>query len=114
MAYLLDTGILLRLVNVQDDRYVTINKAVRTLVAKQEQLHVTTQNITEFWNVATRPIANNGFGWSPEEAMAALTQEIEPLCSILLEAKGLLAQLKRLISTTTSLASKSTTLASPP
>lgn len=97
MAHLLDTGVLLRLVNVQDTLHLEIKRAVRTLVARQEPLHITIQNIAEFWNVATRPSASNGLGWSTEVALNALTFEIEPMCSILTETTGLHAELKRLV-----------------
>jgi predicted nucleic acid-binding protein len=99
MAYLLDTGILLRLVNADDANYTAVNRAVRALVARQEQLHITDQNVAEFLNVATRPVANNGFGWRPETALDALTIEIEPFCSILLPTVAVHDELKRLVST---------------
>ena len=99
MAYLLDTGILLRLVNAQDAQHGMIQLAVRALIAQQESLHIATQNVAEFWNVATRPVANNGFGWSPPVALNALTLEIEPICSVLVESSSNLAELKRLVST---------------
>ena len=98
MAYLLDTGVLLRLVNAQDGQHPLVNQAVRALVAKQESLHITTQNVAEFWNVATRPVVNNGFGWSPSIALSALTLDIEPICSNLVESGALHSELKRLVS----------------
>jgi predicted nucleic acid-binding protein len=101
MAYLLDTGILLRLVNAQDASHGMIQQSIRALIAHQESLHITTQNVAEFLNVATRPVANNGFGWAPQFAVSALSLEIEPICSILVESSGLPAELKRLATTYT-------------
>jgi predicted nucleic acid-binding protein len=98
MAYLLDTGVLLRLVNAHDGQHALVKHAVRALIASQESLHITTQNVAEFWNVATRPAVNNGFGWPPNVALNALTLDIEPVCSILIESSALPSELKRLIS----------------
>ena len=99
MAYLLDTGVLLRLVNSQDSRHAMINRAVRELIGRQEQLHITNQNVAEFLNVATRPIANNGFGWPPDQALDALSTEIDPLCSTLLETSDVQTHLRRVVRT---------------
>jgi predicted nucleic acid-binding protein len=99
MAYLLDTGVLLRLVNAQDGRHVAVKDAIRVLVARQETLCIASQNVAEFCNVATRPVANNGYGWSPANAIAVLTSEVEPLCSCLAEPPSLYSDLKRLIKT---------------
>jgi predicted nucleic acid-binding protein len=99
MAYLLDTGVLLRLVNSQDGHHLMINGAVRELVTRQEHLHITNQNVAEFLNVATRPIANNGFGWSSDQALDALSVEIDPFCSTLLETSDLQTHLRRLVKT---------------
>jgi predicted nucleic acid-binding protein len=99
MAYLLDTGILLRLVDKQDRRHAIVNTAVGLLGNSGDDLVITTQNIAEFCNVATRPVANNGLGLAPSVALDLLDKEIEPICSVLAEPAHLFAELKRLIST---------------
>jgi predicted nucleic acid-binding protein len=38
------------------------------LTSRRAKLCVTMQNIAEYWNVATRPVAQNGFGLSIDEA----------------------------------------------
>jgi predicted nucleic acid-binding protein len=83
MTYLLDTGILLRLVDKQDSRHGDVKTAIGVLGNKGESLVVTKQNAAEFCNVATRPIANYGLGRSPSEALDLLSREIEPICSVL-------------------------------
>jgi predicted nucleic acid-binding protein len=97
MAFLLDTGILLRLANAQDPRQPLLGRAVRTLIDRQERLFITTQNIAEFCNVATRPISNNGFGLTPANALSLIEREIEPICQHLLESESHFELLKRLI-----------------
>jgi predicted nucleic acid-binding protein len=85
MPYLLDTGIILRLVNKMDRQHSTVRNAVRELVARNEQLLVTTQIVAEFCNVVTRPVQSNGLGMPPAEAMRLLEHDIEPIGAILVE-----------------------------
>jgi predicted nucleic acid-binding protein len=97
MRYLLDTGILLRLANKQDAQHSLVRAAIRVLGNRQQDLFITTQNIAEFCNVATRPIVNNGFGLSPAEAINLLERDIEPICAVLEERAVLRDELKRII-----------------
>lgn len=62
MAVLLDTNILLRLVEPNDSEYALVRKAVSALTANGESLCFASQNLIEFWNVCTRPLSNNGLG----------------------------------------------------
>lgn len=60
--YLVDTNLLLRLVDRSHSVHPTIRAAIRKLRQNGDSLHITSQNCVEFWNVATRPIQKNGFG----------------------------------------------------
>ena len=64
MAHLLDTNILIRLANAADPFHAIASRAVFELHRRNEVLHVTPQNLIEFRNVATRPVAVNGLGFS--------------------------------------------------
>jgi predicted nucleic acid-binding protein len=97
MAYLLDSGILLRLADQKDRQYSTVVDAVALLVDRGEQLVISTQNVAEFCNVATRPVANNGLGRLPSEVLTFVEEEIEPLCAVLAEVSAVYRELKRLI-----------------
>ena len=97
MAYLIDTGILLRLVDVNDRDHLSVRTAVRFLGDQQEGLFIATQNMAEFCNVTTRPIANNGLGLSPARAIEIFEADIEPICAILSEVEAVYVELKRLI-----------------
>lgn len=97
MATLLDTGILLRLVDKKDSLHALVEQAVDILIARQEDLVITTQNIAELWNVATRPMVNNGLALSPIEVAKLYEDTIEPICAILVETKFLPAVLRRLL-----------------
>ncbi|HTU18572.1 MAG TPA: type II toxin-antitoxin system VapC family toxin [Gemmataceae bacterium] len=68
MAYLIDTSILARLANATDALYPLADQAIVELHRRGELLHVTPQVLIEFRNVATRPLAMNGLGFSIVEA----------------------------------------------
>lgn len=97
MTYLLDTGILLRLVDKQDRQHALVNAAVGLLGNRGESLVIATQNVAELCNVVTRPIANNGLGLTPNHAVDLLKHEIEPICSVLAEPAPVYTELKRLV-----------------
>jgi predicted nucleic acid-binding protein len=68
MLVLLDTGILLRLLDRTDPLHGTIRTAVRALRARGDTPVIAAQNAAEFWNVCTRPAtARGGLGLSVAE-----------------------------------------------
>lgn len=81
MAYLVDTSILGRLVNSADSFHSVAVRAVVQLHRRSEILHIAPQNLIEFRNVATRPVAVNGLGLSVAvaEAKAAAFERAFPL-----------------------------------
>ncbi|MGV0029140.1 type II toxin-antitoxin system VapC family toxin [Phormidesmis priestleyi] len=72
MNYLVDTNVLIRFVDRTQVLHSTVRSTIRNLEAEGHELQITPQNCIEFWNVATRPIANNGFGWTFSEADKSL------------------------------------------
>jgi len=70
MAFLLDTSILVRLANASDLQHTVAAEAVLELHRRGEVLHVTSQVLIEFRNVATRSKSANGAGLSILEAEA--------------------------------------------
>ena len=66
-SYLVDTNILLRLVQPDSPEYGTIRQCTDRLWAQGADLFYTSQNLAEFWNVCTRPADRNGFGFSVAE-----------------------------------------------
>jgi predicted nucleic acid-binding protein len=70
--YLLDTNIWLRTVQPQAPHHLPAVEALAALLGQGHEVYVTTQNIVEFWSVASRPIEANGLGWSVE----AVQQEV--------------------------------------
>lgn len=74
MSILLDTNILLRLIDVAAPAHLTTRRAIAKLRADSEDLLIAPQNLFEFWVVATRPVAVNGLGKSAAEAAADLSR----------------------------------------
>ncbi|HEV3039702.1 MAG TPA: type II toxin-antitoxin system VapC family toxin [Candidatus Angelobacter sp.] len=70
--YLVDTNILLRLSKRNDPKHNLVENALDVLTDRGAEICCTPQNISEFWNVCTRPGDRNGFGLSIEETDEAL------------------------------------------
>ena len=68
MKYLVDTNILLRLVQKNSPMHCDTQRAILTLKKQGNFLCIIPQNIIEFWAVATRPLDKNGLGLSITQA----------------------------------------------
>jgi predicted nucleic acid-binding protein len=81
VIYLVDTNVLLRFADRAHPLHSVARRAARSLQREGHQLRVTAQNCVEFWNVATRPVARNGFGLPPTNAerMLRLIERLFPL-----------------------------------
>jgi len=62
--WLLDTNVLLRFVQSNSPEYKAIRLAIDRVRELTEDIYYTSQNLSEFWNVCTRPTLRNGFGYS--------------------------------------------------
>lgn len=80
--YLVDTNILLRLSKEDDPHYAVVQSATQVLIKSRAHLCYAAQNISEFWNVCTRPARHNGFGLSIEETDARVNA-IERIMTLL-------------------------------
>lgn len=67
MKYLLDTNILLRLVETNHPHHKEARESLRKLKVENAEFYILLQNISEFWNVCTRPKDKNGLGLSIAE-----------------------------------------------
>lgn len=72
MSILVDTNILLRLIDLTAPAHHTTRLAMQRLRSDSEDLLIVPQNLFEFWVVATRPVAVNGLGKSAADAAADL------------------------------------------
>lgn len=70
--YLLDTNIILRFTDTDCAEYDLINNAISQILVEGGQCFITSQVITEFWVVATRPTTVNGLGWTVEKTEQAV------------------------------------------
>lgn len=66
--FLLDSNILLRVLQPDDPSFPIVTAGIRNLLRERSVPCYTSQNLGEFWNVLTRPANRNGFGLSIEEA----------------------------------------------
>ncbi|MBE9214453.1 PIN domain-containing protein [Plectonema cf. radiosum LEGE 06105] len=71
-SYLLDTNIILRFADTHSSEYEIISNAISQILLQGGQCFITPQVLIEFWVVATRPVAVNGLGWTPEETERAV------------------------------------------
>jgi predicted nucleic acid-binding protein len=97
MSMLLDTGILLRLADGSDAKHLAIRAAVRSLVSRGDSLFITSQNLAEYWNVATRPTDNNGLGLPPAIVARLFDDEVAMICTMLTERESTPSELRRLL-----------------
>ncbi|MGV3723788.1 MAG: type II toxin-antitoxin system VapC family toxin [Actinomycetota bacterium] len=94
--YLADTNLLLRWVKTSDPMHQTAVRAVVTLQQRGDRTHVTPQNLIEYWNVLTRPLARNGFGFTPHDANREITR-IESFFRLAPDTLGIYPEWRRLV-----------------
>jgi predicted nucleic acid-binding protein len=99
MFILVDSGILLRLLERTDLQHLAIRQVVRTLRSRGDTLITAPQNAAEFWNVCTRPAtARGGFGLTVAEAERRL-RIVERLFPVLSEHPAAYSLWRRLVVT---------------
>lgn len=69
MRVLVDTNILLRSAQPTHPLCAQATQAVSKLIRQKDAVFFCSQNIAEFWNVATRPADLNGLGLSHEQVL---------------------------------------------
>ena|SRR5215207_5410177 len=97
MRYLVDSNVLLRLLQRNDPHHSIIRQAVRSLVARGDELCCAPQNIIELWNVSTRPAtARGGFGLTTAETDRRV-RLIERVLTVLEETPAVYPEWRRLV-----------------
>jgi predicted nucleic acid-binding protein len=97
MRYLLDTGILVRVLHRSDPLNSDVREAMRRLAGAGHQFVTTRQNVAEFWSVCTRPAtARGGFGLSAADAAYRL-RVIERFIFVLNEPESAYRRWKALV-----------------
>lgn len=96
MNYLADTNILLRLVEPTNPQHLEAKNAVDKLLKQGETLYILLQNVSEFWNVCTRPLDKNGLGFSIAQTDAELLK-IEQVFDVLPDTEEVYKNWRELI-----------------
>jgi predicted nucleic acid-binding protein len=65
---LIDSNVLIRWAQRDAPSFDLVRTAIRQLAQTHSELFYTSQNLGEFWNVLTRPVDRNGFGFPPDTA----------------------------------------------
>jgi predicted nucleic acid-binding protein len=73
MSVLVDTNVLLRRTQPDHPSHEVAVDSLARLLAAGERVCFTLQNIAGFWNVTTRPLDNNGLGFSVPLVLAQET-----------------------------------------
>lgn len=68
MIHIVDTSILIRQTDFRSADRALARRATQQLTAQGHKMHTFPQCMTEFWAVATRPLAVNGLGLTPAQA----------------------------------------------
>ena len=96
MSVLVDTNVLLRRTQPTHQFYTVAVESVAQILSSGGPVYCTLQNISEFWNVVTRPVASNGLGFTSALALAEVVK-IERILTLLPDAPAIYNELKRLV-----------------
>ena len=91
-----DTNILLRSAEPAHPTHQQAVNAVKTLLANGDRVCLIPQNLIEFWNVATRPVDKNGFGWSPIKTDVEISR-LESLLTVLPGSQAIYREWRKVV-----------------
>ncbi len=97
MTCLIDTNVVLRLVQRNAPEHPQAVQAIEHLLRVGVEGVIASQNLAEFWSVATRPSEANGLNWTVERTWQAIT-DLESLFTVLHESERVYQEWKRLVS----------------
>src|ERR1039458_7183347 len=80
---------------LSSEPYVS-GRECRKTARRRDPVYFTLQNMSEFWNVATRPAANNGLGFSVALALVEM-EKIERFLTVLPDSPAAYGEWKRLV-----------------
>jgi predicted nucleic acid-binding protein len=96
MPYLSDSNVLLRGAEAGHPMQAPALEAFAALFRRGEAVHVTPQNLYEFWVVATRPVERNGLGMTAVQAEAELAR-LEAQFPLLPDTPAIYPEWRRLV-----------------
>ena len=98
MAVLIDTNVLLRAVQPSHPMHPVALRALERLLAGPEPLFIAIQNVGEFWNSATPPLAANGLGMTVDQ-VGGEVKRLESFFEIVSESAASYLAWKTLVTT---------------
>lgn len=96
MSYLVDTNVLLCLVQKDHPMRPDARRALVTLRKQGEELCIIPQNVTEFWAVATRPLDKNGLGLTVDEAVRE-TRKLKRIFKLRPDSQAIFTEWEQLV-----------------
>jgi predicted nucleic acid-binding protein len=96
VSFAVDTNILLRSIDDGHPAQPVAQNGLLELRNSGETPSIFPQNLVEFWAVATRPIPNNGLGWSVDRAEQELA-DLKNLFVVLPDTDAILPEWERLV-----------------
>ncbi len=99
MSILVDTNILVRLIDLTAPAHQTTQLAIAKLRSSSEEIFIVPQNLYEYWVVATRPVSVNGLGKSAIDAATEL-KSFKTLFTLLDDSPAIYPVWERLVATT--------------
>lgn len=97
MRVLVDTNVLLRSAQPNHSLCAQATRAVSNLIRQNGVVFFCSQTIAEFWNVATRPLDQNGLGLSNEDVLREVVS-IETLLTLLPDTPAIYDAWKKIVS----------------
>lgn len=94
--YLVDTNVLLRAADAGSVQLSHAVKALAKLIARNQEICLAPQVVSEFWVVATRPPNVNGLGWSFETVELGVARLLKEF-PVLPETPQLFSEWHRLV-----------------
>ena len=77
MTYLLDTNIVLRLIDSKSLEHDVVKRALMKIYQAEDVAVIVPQNIIELWAVASRPTSANGLGFTLERTRTEIDDLLE-------------------------------------
>ncbi len=96
MRVLIDTNVMVAYFHQGHVLHSNARIALHTLYRRRHLLCLTLQNLTEFWNVSTRPVEKNGMEWGVRATQVHL-RRLERFCTILPDSYEVIEHWRRLV-----------------
>ncbi len=97
MLVLLDTNVVLRSMEPGHAQHLAATSAQRSLLTQGHSLCIVPQVLYELWVVITRPVEQNGLGFSVDEADQELGRICPPVFHLFLDERAIFPRWRELV-----------------